>query len=71
MATGYLLMKVTVPTEQQLYDRLAPDLKRQVDARRAERLSAQRAGAGNTTSDLTNPDPDQPNWSKPPSSRRS
>jgi len=36
---GYALMKATTPTEEELYNRLAPDLKRKVDASRAARLA--------------------------------
>ncbi|KIS69868.1 uncharacterized protein UMAG_10140 [Mycosarcoma maydis] len=35
-------MKATTPTDQQFYDALSPDLKRQVDA---QRLAAQRKAA--------------------------
>nr|CAI59752.1 hypothetical protein [Sporisorium reilianum] len=35
-------MKATTPTDQQFYDALSPDLKRQVDA---HRLAAQRKAA--------------------------
>ncbi|KAK0551895.1 hypothetical protein OC846_002437 [Tilletia horrida] len=35
IGVGYLVMKVTTPTEQQFYDSLSPDLKRQVDYHRA------------------------------------
>ncbi|KAF9653155.1 hypothetical protein BDM02DRAFT_3183111 [Thelephora ganbajun] len=39
MAFGYALMKSTVPTPEQTYDTLAPDLKKRVDAARAARLA--------------------------------
>nr|CDI55360.1 conserved hypothetical protein [Melanopsichium pennsylvanicum 4] len=39
---GYAIMKATTPTDQQFYDALSPDLKRQVDA---QRLAAQRKAA--------------------------
>ncbi|KJA20223.1 hypothetical protein HYPSUDRAFT_68626 [Hypholoma sublateritium FD-334 SS-4] len=37
MGVGYGLMKATTPTEQQLYDEMAPDLRRRVDLARATR----------------------------------
>ncbi|KAJ9478819.1 Assembly factor CBP4 [Pseudozyma hubeiensis] len=42
IAIGYAIMKATTPTDQQFYDALSPDLKRQVDA---QRLAAQRKAA--------------------------
>jgi len=36
---GYALMKATTPTEEQLYNEMAPDLRRKVDAARAARLA--------------------------------
>ncbi|CAD6893910.1 unnamed protein product [Tilletia controversa] len=34
IGVGYAVMKATTPTEQQFYDALSPDLKRQVDHHR-------------------------------------
>ncbi|KAF8447918.1 hypothetical protein L210DRAFT_701429 [Boletus edulis BED1] len=39
---GYLLMRATVPTPDQTYAALAPDLKRKVDANRAARMAQER-----------------------------
>ncbi|KAM6500850.1 hypothetical protein JOM56_003864 [Amanita muscaria] len=39
MGFGYGLMKVTTPTEEQLYKEMAPDLKRKVDASKAARMA--------------------------------
>ncbi|KAF8201456.1 hypothetical protein BJ912DRAFT_945411 [Pholiota molesta] len=36
-------MKATTPTEQQLYDEMAPDLRRKVDIARATRLAREEA----------------------------
>ncbi|KAJ3742135.1 hypothetical protein DFH05DRAFT_284943 [Lentinula detonsa] len=36
---GYMLMKATVPTEEELYNRMAPDIRKKVDAARALRLA--------------------------------
>jgi len=37
IGSGYVIMKTTSPTEQQLYDQLAPDLKKKADDYRAWR----------------------------------
>ncbi|GLB35363.1 putative CBP4 [Lyophyllum shimeji] len=39
MSMGYVLMKATTPTEEQLYNEMAPDLRRKVDAARAARMA--------------------------------
>ncbi|KAF9480090.1 hypothetical protein BDN70DRAFT_877966 [Pholiota conissans] len=39
MGIGYGLMKATTPTEEQLYNEMAPDLRRKVDQARASRLA--------------------------------
>ncbi|KIY64137.1 hypothetical protein CYLTODRAFT_425496 [Cylindrobasidium torrendii FP15055 ss-10] len=64
---GYALMKTTVPTEEELYNRMAPDIQRKVDAARALRLAqlnqtqkqvdAQRAPEGD-------PDAQKPIWAE-------
>ncbi|KAG1754430.1 hypothetical protein EDB19DRAFT_653476 [Suillus lakei] len=38
MGLGYLLMSATVPTPEQTYAAMSPDLRRKVDANRAARL---------------------------------
>ncbi|KAF9009383.1 hypothetical protein BDQ17DRAFT_1347999 [Cyathus striatus] len=37
VGVGYALMKATTPTEEELYNRMAPDIRRKVDAARALR----------------------------------
>ncbi|KAL8277279.1 hypothetical protein RQP46_010348 [Phenoliferia psychrophenolica] len=39
-AIGYGIMSLTTPSEQQFYDRLAPDLKAKVDRSRAAQAEA-------------------------------
>ncbi|KIK31160.1 hypothetical protein PISMIDRAFT_670150 [Pisolithus microcarpus 441] len=39
MGMGYVLMKVTVPTPEQTYAAMAPDLRKKVDANRTTRLT--------------------------------
>ncbi|KZS98969.1 hypothetical protein SISNIDRAFT_6166 [Sistotremastrum niveocremeum HHB9708] len=62
IGTGWLLMKVVVPTPEQTYNSLAPDLKRQADAIRAARLARENASNPQLQSQLTNPDADKPVW---------
>jgi len=64
MGTGYVLMKVTVPTEEQLYNRMAPDLQRKVDALRASRVAQE--NAVKTQAQLTDLDADKPIWADRP-----
>jgi len=70
MAFGYALMKTTVPTPEQTYDALAPDLKKKVDAARASRLARENMTAEQLETQLNNPDPQKPVWSnsRPPTS---
>ncbi|KAF6764713.1 hypothetical protein DFP72DRAFT_869016 [Ephemerocybe angulata] len=73
MGAGYMLMKATTPTEEQLYNEMAPDLRKKVDASRAARLAreaemkkqveAQVAGA-------EHPESAKPIWASRPSERR-
>lgn len=55
---GYALLKLTTPSEKELYDSLSPDLRRQVDAKRRAR---ENAGQVNTAL-TSNPDEAQPVW---------
>jgi len=61
---GWVLMKAVVPSEEQMYNSLSPDLKRQADAVRAARRQNSNNAASETRQQLTNPDPDKPNWAK-------
>ncbi|KAF9500365.1 hypothetical protein BDN71DRAFT_1440392 [Pleurotus eryngii] len=64
MGFGYILMRATVPTEDQLYNEMAPDIRRKVDASRAARLAREQAAARQADVQLSNPDPDaaKPIW---------
>jgi len=55
---GYALFKLTTPSDKELYDSLAPDLRRQVDARRTARENAGRENVALTS----NPDESTPVW---------
>jgi len=70
MGVGYLMMKATVPTEEQLYNEMAPDLRKKVDAARAARLAREavaerRDEAQKSTTDL-GPDATKPIWAERP-----
>jgi len=69
MGTGWLLMKATVPTEEELYNRMAPDLQRKVDASRAARLARENFTKPQTTTQLNDPDNAKPVWADPPPTR--
>jgi len=68
IATGWVLMKAIVPSEEQMYNSLSPDLKRQADAIRAARRAQENTSTDARTQaarqQLTNPDPDKPVWAK-------
>jgi len=66
---GYLLMKAVVPTEEQLYNRMAPDLQRKVDAMRASRLARENATKTQVDAQLRDPDSEKPVWAEPPRPR--
>ncbi|KAF9050641.1 hypothetical protein BDZ89DRAFT_586299 [Hymenopellis radicata] len=70
---GYGLMKTTVPTEEELYSRMAPDLQRRVDARRAARLAmekeAMQQGKAQTHDEEQDPDSQKPVWANSSSKR--
>ncbi|KAF9466316.1 hypothetical protein BDZ94DRAFT_1233929 [Collybia nuda] len=73
MAMGYVLMKATTPTEEQLYNEMAPDIRRKVDAARAARLAReaemQKQVSAQTSNDV-NPETTKPIWADtPPTSK--
>ncbi|PBK96700.1 hypothetical protein ARMGADRAFT_1010286 [Armillaria gallica] len=71
LGLGYLLMKTTVPTEEQLYNRMPLDMQRKVDAARAARLQREeqttRQIQAQSAQDDGDPDLRKPIWD---SSRR-
>ncbi|KAH7103827.1 hypothetical protein BKA62DRAFT_694788 [Auriculariales sp. MPI-PUGE-AT-0066] len=65
VGVGYVLMRTTVPTDDELYRRMAPDIRRKVDAARAQRLRDEAAARGEVPPEAANlqqPDPQKPNW---------
>ncbi|KAK7466946.1 hypothetical protein VKT23_004010 [Stygiomarasmius scandens] len=70
MGFGYLLMKATVPTEEELYNRMAPDIRKKVDAARELRLAREAEMKKQEQAQLpkndTDPDTLKPIWANPP-----
>ncbi|KZT28533.1 hypothetical protein NEOLEDRAFT_1058498 [Neolentinus lepideus HHB14362 ss-1] len=65
---GYGLMKATVPTPEQTYAAMSPDLRRKVDANRAARLARDEATQRQIDAQVCNmDDSDKPVWADPPS----
>jgi hypothetical protein len=64
MGTGYMLMRATVPTPEETYAAMAPDLRRKVDANRAARLAREEETRKQIEAQTSNADPDQakPVW---------
>jgi len=63
MGVGYVTMKVVTPTPEQLYAKMSPDLRRKVDANRAQRLAAETAVKEQFAAQATlDPDTEKPVW---------
>jgi len=65
MGMGYLIMRATVPTPEQTYAALAPDLKRKVDANRAARLAQEQLMKQQIDAQASNSEAEKPIWSNP------
>ncbi|KAJ8475402.1 hypothetical protein ONZ51_g6568 [Trametes cubensis] len=52
----------TVPTPEETYAAMAPDLRRKVDANRAARLARENATKQQETAQLNDPDAQKPIW---------
>jgi len=65
MGMGYILMRATVPTPEQTYAALAPDLRRKVDANRAARVAQERVLAQQTEAQTRDPEAAKPIWADP------
>jgi len=63
---GYLIMRATVPTEEELYNQMSPDIRKKVDAARSMRLAREAEMRQQATAQAppTNVDPDslKPIW---------
>ncbi|KAG0705043.1 hypothetical protein DFH29DRAFT_908542 [Suillus ampliporus] len=64
MGLGYLMMRATVPTPEQTYAAMSPDLRRKVDANRAARL-AQEQTMKRQMDAQSDPDAAKPIWANP------
>ncbi|KAJ3726199.1 hypothetical protein C8R42DRAFT_774139 [Lentinula raphanica] len=67
---GYMLMKATVPTEEELYNRMAPDIRKKVDEAKALRLAReakmkQQVAAQVPSTNVVDPDSLNPIWADP------
>ncbi|KIK97090.1 hypothetical protein PAXRUDRAFT_825302 [Paxillus rubicundulus Ve08.2h10] len=69
MGTGYLMMRATVPSPEQTYAALAPDLRRKVDANRAARLAQERVMKEQIDAQASNSEAGKPIWSDPQKQR--
>ncbi|EIN03602.1 hypothetical protein PUNSTDRAFT_139325 [Punctularia strigosozonata HHB-11173 SS5] len=67
MGLGYGLMVSTVPTPEQTYQAMSPDLRRKVDAARAARLAQEDATKRQLTAQAPDTkDADKPLWADSP-----
>ncbi|KZT03486.1 uncharacterized protein LAESUDRAFT_814594 [Laetiporus sulphureus 93-53] len=64
---GYLTMKATTPTPEQLYNEMSPDLRKKVDIIREARLAAEAASRQQAKAQLNDPDAQKPIWADRPS----
>ncbi|KIJ17453.1 hypothetical protein PAXINDRAFT_168110 [Paxillus involutus ATCC 200175] len=69
MGMGYLMMRATVPSPEQTYAALAPDLRRKVDANRAARLAQERVMKDQIDAQASNSEAGKPIWSDPQKQR--
>ncbi|KIP04749.1 hypothetical protein PHLGIDRAFT_75386 [Phlebiopsis gigantea 11061_1 CR5-6] len=62
---GYVIMRTTTPTEEQVYNAMSPDLRRQVDTIRAARIAREQATQQQTNAQVRGPlypDAQKPVW---------
>ncbi|TCD60411.1 hypothetical protein EIP91_010216 [Steccherinum ochraceum] len=62
VGTGYIIMRATVPTPEQTYAAMSPDLRRKVDANRAARLAREEATRNQMNAQQEDPDASKPVW---------
>jgi len=62
IGVGYATMKLTVPTPEQTYAALSPDLRKKVDANRAARLAQESEMKQQVTAQLQDSDTAKPIW---------
>ncbi|KAI0818921.1 hypothetical protein BC629DRAFT_1465172 [Irpex lacteus] len=64
VGVGYMVMRATVPTPEQTYAAMSPDLRRKVDANRAARLAREAATRQQAEAQLNDPDAQKPVWAE-------
>ncbi|KAH7924562.1 hypothetical protein BV22DRAFT_1034973 [Leucogyrophana mollusca] len=69
MGMGYLIMRATVPTPEQTYAALAPDLRKKVDANRAARLAQEQTMQQQIDAQTKDPEVEKPIWADSPRQR--
>lgn len=62
IGVGYILMRTTVPTPEQTYAAMSPDLRRQVDANRNARIAREEATKRQLNAQLDDLDATKPVW---------
>jgi len=62
LGLGYLVMKAVTPTPEQLYAKMSPDLRRKVDASRAQRLAAENGARQQSVIQSPDPESQKPVW---------
>jgi len=65
MGIGYLAMRATVPTPEQTYAAMAPDLRRKVDANRAARVAQERVLKQQIEAQARDSEAAKPIWADP------
>ncbi|KAH9946269.1 uncharacterized protein BXZ73DRAFT_95771 [Epithele typhae] len=66
IGAGYATMRLTVPTPEETYAAMSPDLRRKVDANRAARLARENATQTQANAQLNDPDATKPIWADQP-----
>ncbi|KAI0063408.1 hypothetical protein BV25DRAFT_1824512 [Artomyces pyxidatus] len=59
---GYVLLKATVPTPEETYNAMSPDLRRKVDANRAARLALEEGMKRQQQVQASDPESAKPVW---------
>jgi len=65
MGLGYTLLRVVVPSPEETYNAMAPDLKRKVDENRRARLTLEEGMKQQQNAQL-DPESAKPVWADPP-----
>lgn len=65
MGLGYALLRATVPTPEDTYNAMAPDLRRKVDENRRARLALEE-GMRQQQNAQVDPESAKPIWAEPP-----